>query len=100
MQHGSVNYTLNTHTLYTCFCVCGCRHKVACTSTCGYLKARLYLHMRMCCQSPPLLLQRYLLHPLDASHQPLIACRHTAGRCFHTVSFDSLAHFLLITIPP
>lgn len=58
--------------------------------------------------SPPLLLQGYLPHPLDASYQPLMVCRHirahvrahTAGRCFHTVSIYSLCTFPPMLILP
>ena len=87
MQCGSVSYMQNTQ------CVCNC---IRYTSKFRHMMSTLFLQMGLCNQSPPLLLQGFLLRPLDASLQPIFARRHAhiAGWRFHTLSFDSRARFL------
>lgn len=88
------------NTNYTCLCICVCTcmlvHSVACSPTCGYIRAKLYLHMRIHWLSPPLLLQGYPPHPHNASYQHLMPRRcahtHTAGVCLYPVSIYSIAH--------
>lgn len=95
-----VQYTINPWTLshrvhtFVHLCLHLYTREPLCTSTCGYIRARLYLHMRIYWLSPPLLLQGYLPHPLDPSYQPLMARRrtHTLQECISTLCQCSLLH--------
>lgn len=73
---------LQTQITHVCVSTCKLVHGVACSLTCGYTRARLYLHMRIHWLSPPLLLQGYPPHPHNASYQPLMPrrCAHTHCR--------------------